>query len=124
MPLAACLNSNTDCVPSGNCTSAAPTTAVLNLKITINSENAYVPIAVYEGDASDSLLYFRDTLTTATQSYTVPIDQRFSAVAKYRRGALTILAVDGDRSNLKSSDDCGDTCYNVTDANLNLKLAE
>jgi hypothetical protein len=124
MSFAGCLNNGTDCVPSGNCTSIAPTTADLRLKLTINSENASVPIAVYEGDASDSLLYFRDTIAATTISYTVAVDQRYSAVAKYRRGNVTILAVDGDKTKLTSNNDCGDRCYQVTDAQLNLRLAE
>jgi hypothetical protein len=124
MPIAACLNNANDCVPSGNCTSVAPTTANLKLKLTINSENASVPIAVYEGDASDSVLYFLDTIAATTISYTVAVDQRYSAVAKYRQGNLTILAVDGDKTKLTSNNDCGDRCYEVSDALLNLKLAQ
>lgn len=118
-----CFNSS-DCLPSGNCTSLAPTTASLILKTTVNSENSAVPVAIYYGDASDSVLYFTDTLTSERTTYTVPIETRYSAVAKYRRGALTILAVDGGRTNLRTTDDCGDTCYQTDDATLNLKLAD
>lgn len=119
-----CLNNSDNCIPSGNCTTLPPTTATLTLNITVNVENPRVPVAVYFGDASDSLLYFVDTLSTAVQAYTVDIDTRYSAVAQYRRGALTILAIDGDRTRLTSSDDCGDTCYDVDDASMNLKLAD
>lgn len=123
LPIAACLNNNTDCVPSNSCDTVQPTTAVLHVNINTNAENPSVPVAIYYGNASDSNLYFRDTLTSE-QGYTVNLGQRFSGVAKYRRGNLTILAVDGDNTRLKSKSDCDLTCYSVKDATLSLKLAK
>jgi hypothetical protein len=124
LPFTACLNNNTDCVSSGSCITVEPTTADLNLRLTINTENPVVPIAIYLGDASDSVLYFRDTINTESISYAVALDQRYSGVAKYRQGQFTILAVDGDRTKLRSKNDCGDLCYTVDDATLKLQLAK
>jgi hypothetical protein len=119
-----CLNNTGDCFPSGNCTAPAPTTASLILRLSTDAENPSIPLEVYWGDVTDGNLYFRDTAYGDEVSYTVDVNQRFSAVARYKRGGFTILAVDGDRTDLSSSDDCGDTCYDVDNATLNLRLAE
>lgn len=123
LPFAACLNNNTDCIPDNNCLTVAPSTASLSVQINTNTENPSVPIAIYYGDASDSSLYFRDTLT-ASARYDVALDTRYSGVAKYRQGNLTILAIDGDKTKLKSNTECGFVCYTVKDASLQLKLAK
>jgi hypothetical protein len=121
LPFAACLNNNTDCVQSNNCQTTAPTDAGLYLKVTIDAENPAVPVAVYYGNVSDSNLYFQDTLTGSI-TYSVSLDSKFSATAKYRQGAITVIAIDGDRTKLKTTNSCGDTCYDVKDASLDLRL--
>ncbi len=123
LPFAACLNNNTDCIPDNNCLTVEPTTASLSVEVSTNTENPTIPIAIYYGDASDSALYFRDTLTSSTR-YDVALDTRYSGVAKYRQGNLTILAIDGDKTKLQSKNECGFVCYTVKDATLQLKLAK
>jgi hypothetical protein len=117
-----CLNNSTDCVPTGNCNTVEPTSAQLRVNVTNDQENPAVPIAVYYGDVSDSVLYFRDTLTTGTTYDGVALNQKYAATAKYRRGNTTIIAIDGARTKLKRTKDCGDTCYEVTNAVMHLKL--
>ena len=122
--MASCLNNaNTDCIPDGDCLTVRPTTASLSVRINTNAENPAVPIAIYYGDASDSALFFRDTITAST-SYAVALDTRYSGVAKYRQGNLTILAIDGDKTKLTSDNECGFVCYSVKDASMQLKLAK
>lgn len=122
----ACNNSNTDCEPNAtipsDCVDIEPATGELSIELTIDSENQLVPISVYYGYADDSTLYFRDTISTKRVSYTVPISQRYSVVAKYSRNSLRIDAVDGGKVKLKTNENCGYTCYTVDDLDLDLTL--
>lgn len=122
-PFAACQNNNDDCDPTITCNTVEPSSAYIYVNLTINSENPYVPLAVYAGNASDSNLYFRDTVTAST-SYSMPIGERYSVVAKYRQRGNTVYAVDGGKTQLESTTNCNETCYDTDDLTLNLKLID
>lgn len=122
-----CNNSNNDCDPTAgipsNCNDIEPTTGDLSIDLTINTENPFVPIEVYYGYAEDNVLYFTDTLSGSSTSYSVPVNQRYSVVAKYAMQGRTVYAIDGGKVKLKTKDNCGYTCYSTVDLDLNLKLA-
>ncbi|HEX2901557.1 MAG TPA: hypothetical protein VHS96_17730 [Bacteroidia bacterium] len=123
MPFAACFNNDGDCDPTLICDTFQPTTASIYLTLTTNAENTVVPLAVYLGNASDSNLYFRDTVGSSA-SYSLPIEQRYSVVAKYRQRGATVYAVDGGRISYNSTTNCNETCYTTKDLSLNLKLID
>jgi hypothetical protein len=112
------------CDVSATCVTVAPTTADLSLRVTINDENPWLPLAVYYGDVSDSNLYFRDTVNTESLSYVVPIDQRYGVIVKYRKGNQTILAVDGGRTSHSTNYNCDNTCYTVNNLSLGMRLVK
>ena len=122
-----CNSSNTDCNPADgvppNCDDIEPTTGVLSMDLTVNTENPFVPIAVYYGYVDDSVLYFQDTIGSKSVSYDVPIGQRYTVVAKYAMQGRTVYAIDGGKVKLKTNDNCGYTCYTTVDLDLNLQLA-
>ncbi len=120
----ACNNSNNiDCDPGIDCDQIEPTTGLINLNLAQNDENPTVPIAIYYGNADDSSLFFRDTIFSGERtSYSVPIRQRYSVVAKFLLEGRRIYAVDGGKVRLKTKDNCGYTCYESKDLDLDLKV--
>ncbi len=124
LPFSACLNNNnSDCDPTLICNTFQPTSATMYISLTSNSENPWVPLAIYLGNASDSSLYFRDTVS-GNASYVLPITQRYSAVAKYRQRGATVYAVDGGRLSFNSTTNCNETCYTTDDLRLNMRLID
>ncbi len=106
------------------CDPIQPTTAGLYVSLTNNAENPSVPLAVYLGNASDSNLYFRDTVTGGSASYLLPIEERYSIVVKYRQRGATVYAVDGGKISYSSTTNCTETCYTIKDLTLNMKLID
>jgi hypothetical protein len=98
-----------------------PLYAPLNILVTIDDDNPYVPIEIYVGDVEDGNLYLTDTLVDDAR-YEVDIDARYSATATYQNLGRTIIAVDGDRVKSKSSDNCGITCWEAKSGTINLRL--
>lgn len=124
LPFTACsLLNDDDCDPNITCDTVEPTDAQIFVKLTINDENPFVPLEVYTGNASDSVLYLRDTAYNDI-SWFLPVRQRYSVVAKYRQGNRTVLAVDGGRIGFTRFTNCGETCYTTDDLDLNLRLLE
>jgi hypothetical protein len=125
VPFSACLNnSNTDdCDPNLVCNTVQPTNGAIDVSVTINSDNPYVPMAIYYGNASDSNLYFEDTVFSDPRYY-LPIGKRYSIVAKYRQRGNTVYAVDGGKTTYTSTTNCGETCYEDDILQLNLKLID
>ncbi len=125
VPFSACLNNNdSDCDPTLFCNTFRPTEASVYLSITNDTENLAVPLSVYFGNASDSSLYFRDTVSGGSVSYVLPIEQRYSFVVKYRQRGATVYAVDGGKLSYNSTTNCNETCYTTRDLSLNLKLID
>lgn len=124
LPLSACFllnDDDDDCDPNLTCNTVEPSNATISVALTIDDENPWVPLEVYQGNASDSILYLRDT-ATGDISWDLPVDQRYSVVAKYRQGSRTVLAVDGGKISTSSFTNCGETCWTTDDLNLNLRL--
>lgn len=120
--IAGCNTTSDDCTPSSSCVTDPYEFGPLTVKITLDAENDTVPVTIYNGNAEDL-----DTLHYYEQwedRYTIyfPVDQRYSATATYKRGTQTIRAIDGDRIKLTSENDCGTTCYDVTEAVMDLRL--
>lgn len=129
LPFSACFLLNNDddddsCDPNLTCDTVQPSEASIYVKLTINDDNPFVPLQVFTGNASDSVLYLVDTAYSDNISWSLPVDQRYSVVAKYRQGNRTILAVDGGKISSSSFTNCGETCYTTENLDLNLKLVK
>ena len=103
------------------CEHQRPTHGMLNILVTINSENPSVPINIYRGDFELGILILSDTLTMNEFEYTLPIN-KYSATAKYISGQDTIIAVDGGEISVKLIEYCDENCWEVYDATLDLEL--
>jgi hypothetical protein len=123
-PFSGCLNNDTDCDPTMYCDPIQPTSGSIYISLTNNAENPSVPLAVYLGNASDSSLYFRDTVFGGSTSYFLPIEERYSFVIKYRQRGATVYAVDGGKITYSSTTNCNETCYTTKDLTLNMKLLD
>jgi len=122
-----CNNNNQDCnglLTTVSCETNRPDSGLVSLTVSFGNGIDAVPIAVYQGklkgDREDVLL-FRDTLYQTNVSYRMPADVLYSATARYRRGSDTLIAIDGERINVSSDNDCGTTCYTVTNASLDVQ---
>ena len=103
------------------CEHQRPTNGIINISVTINSENPSVPINVYRGDFELGILILSDTLNIDKVEYVLPIN-KYSATAKYISGQDTIIAVDGGEISVKLIEYCNENCWEVYDANLDLEL--
>ncbi|MCB2220338.1 MAG: hypothetical protein KQI35_08090 [Bacteroidetes bacterium] len=98
-----------DCL---ECYQQKPEWVQLNAKVTINSENPFVPLTIYKGDFENGVVDWIDT--TWKEDYWVDVkpDEYYSVKAKYKDGTKTIYAIDGDNVKLKlSRNDCDVECY-------------
>ena len=114
--------------PKINCSDCKfnePDSADIKMLFTINSENPRVPLVVYRGKVEDSLVDWVDTTHSETLYLYVKTGQYYSVVAKYKAGAKTIYAVDGDKIIVQNEADyCNETCYIVTNNELDIRLKE
>jgi len=103
------------------CEHQRPTHGILNISVTINSENPSVPINIYRGNFELGILILSDTLNINEVEYTLPIS-KYSAIAKYISEQDTIVAVDGGEISVELIEYCGENCWEVTNASLDLEL--
>jgi hypothetical protein len=115
------LNLLVDC---NSCYESLPDLLNLEIKVSIDSENSYVPVTLYRGSIENGVVISNDTTYNSVYySKDVEFGENYSAVAKYSRGGRTIYAVDGrflkkklDRSS------CNNPCYTVSGDVLDLRL--
>lgn len=95
----------------------------VNIKLTINPENPWVPITVYEGNFEKNNIVAEDTVYEKEYSVTLPLGH-YSVTAVYKVGDKTIIAVDGDEISLEedSDDEDGTSEEYVSDANVDVRL--
>ncbi len=98
-----------DCL---DCHEIRPDSGKLIVKLTINSENPYVPLVVYRGNIEDNNVEWIDTSYSADYWVRVPVNNYYSISAEYKSGGKTVFAVDGDDFKIKYTDsDCDFPCY-------------
>jgi hypothetical protein len=70
-----------------------------------------VNVRVYEGNIDNGILFDSFVTTNNEETYLLPVNKDYSAEAEYGDGEITIIAVDGDRLNQDSFQNCNETCY-------------
>lgn len=96
----------------------------LEIKVTIDSENRYVPITLYRGDIDNGEIIAEDTIYSMPY-YTddVQFGEKYSALAKYSHNGKTIYAVDGRFLKKKlDKSSCNEPCYIISGDILDLRL--
>jgi hypothetical protein len=112
-------------VKCSDCQVNEPASADIKMLFTINNDNPRVPLIVYKGKVEDANVEWIDTSASETFYLYVKTGQFYSVVAKYKSGAKTIYAVDGDKITVQNeSDYCNQNCYIVTNNELDIRLKD
>ena len=95
-----------------DCFQDRPEWGPLNVKLTINNENPFVPLVIYIGNIEDNNIEWIDTSYSADYWVEVPVNKYYSITAEYKSGDKTIFVVDGDDFKLKHTESaCDYPCY-------------
>jgi len=120
--------SNNNIGSSGDCISCPyseqPDSAILTINVTINSENPFVPLIIYNEKYNPNLSgkFIKDTARSGSYSIKVPVNHFYSAKAEYKSGDKIIYAIDGSIFDAQQISGCDNPCWQVVGNNLNLKL--
>tara|TARA_B100000508_G_scaffold141026_1_gene145238 strand:- start:10422 stop:10847 length:426 start_codon:yes stop_codon:yes gene_type:complete len=100
-----------ECNPNAVCYTQPPETLYVTLHLSDSPDGSPVKVRLYVGDVDDGQLFDSFTTTLSEETYLLPVNTDYSAEAEYSDGEITIIAVDGDRLNRKSFENCDVTCY-------------
>lgn len=118
-------NDSDECDPNKVCYTEAPETLYVRLHLSSSPDGSAVKVRIYEGNVDDGELYDSFETFNAEETYLLPVDEFYSAEAEYSDGSTTIIAVDGDRLDQESFQNCNETCYDWDHSiTLDLELAE
>lgn len=96
----------------------------LELNVTIDSENDYVPITLFRGNIDNGEIISEGTAYSTT-FYTIEVEvgEHYSAIARYSHGGRIIYAVDGKELKKKlDKNSCDNPCYIIQGDVLDLRL--
>lgn len=118
------LNNDIDCssYDYSDCDTAEPVYGNVHIRLTINDENAKVPLTIYVGKLEENLVVVTDTASSASYDTILPINKFYTVKAEYHRGSKTIFAIDGDETTKSKTKTCDSTCWSVNQADVNVKL--
>jgi hypothetical protein len=104
-------NGGQECNQNIICYTSPPSTLFVVLRISPSPDGTPVKIRMYEGNVDNGVLFDSFETMALEETYILPVNQRYSAEAEYSDGEITIIAVDGDRLNRESFENCDQTCY-------------
>jgi len=104
------------------CEPEEPLEAQLYIYLSINKENNRIPITIFEGKIEDSVIVWEDFSEEEEFWVYLPLNKYYSAMAEYKVGDKTIIAVDGDDMVTKKFDDGVDPCWEIHGGYLNCEL--
>lgn len=102
---------NGECDQSITCYTQKPDSLFVKLQLSKNENDSPVEVTFFEGDIDDGDTIEKFTTISTEESYLIPINEDYSATARYQEGENTIIAVDGDRLSAESFENCDETCY-------------
>jgi hypothetical protein len=110
-------------VDCSKCYQMKPEWVRLNVVLTINRENPFVPLSIYVGNVEDNILDWQDTSYSKDYWVDVKPDRYYSVKAEYKKGTKTIFAIDGDKVKLDLlTADCDQDCYYQRGGNVDVRL--
>lgn len=116
-------NVNIDGFSCSNCFQSKPEWVRLNITVSLNSENPYVPLVVYIGNVEDGNVDWVDTSYNTNYWVEVRPDRYYSVRAEYKEGLKTVFAVDGDDIKLaENTTDCDAPCFYPKGGYLDVRL--
>lgn len=112
----------TDC---SDCYIEKPADAYVDIRVTINKENPYVPIELFLGDFEKGNLIYSDTATTSTYTIILEMNNSYSVVAKYSSKSRVVYVVSGEKLRTKKDyDSCEEVCYTIKGDVIDVRLKE
>lgn len=95
----------------------------LELKITIDASNQYVPITLYRGKVENGEIILEDTTSLTSYYKSLEAGHYYSAVARYTHNGRVIYAVDGRELKIKlERSACDEACYTIHGSVLDLRI--
>ena len=115
-----CFSNNDECDPTYYCYPIPYDFGLINIDLT-NNNNDSILILLYLGYVEDD--YIIDSVYATSNEYTFekPVDERYAVEVYYIEGQNTIIALDGGRLRQKTRENCGETCYEEPNLNLNIR---
>ncbi|MGM0477877.1 MAG: hypothetical protein ACQERC_01550 [Bacteroidota bacterium] len=102
---------NGECDQSITCYTQKPDELFVKLDLSKNGNDSPVEVTFFKGDIDEGDTIENFTTLSSDESYLMPINEDYSATARYQEGENTIIAVDGDRLSAESFENCDETCY-------------
>ena len=121
--LFSCEEIKTALIDCSKCSAVEPKTAVAEIKLNPDGHSA-VLVTIYEGNVEDSIKYESFWTSTKSTSCTLPLNKKFSFVARYYTTARDFYyCFNSTTMHVKYEEDqCDDPCYYVYDNIVNLRL--
>ena len=106
-----------------NCFQDKPEWVRLNVTLTVNGENPYVPLTIYIGDFEDNNIDWVDTAYSTSYWVEVRPDRYYSVKAEYKDGSKRVFAIDGDKVKLRqNTTNCDVPCYYQVGGYVDVRL--
>ncbi len=109
------------------CDTIEPLNAYIEIKFSRTSETENPDIYIYTDYYENRKIY--DTLKTDSISdyyfytyYNIPVNQYYTIIAEYHKGADTIYAIDGDFIYTEMNVECGYNCWKIKNKYFNVSL--
>lgn len=120
----ACDDQYSDCTEDDydDCYTEEPFEAEIVVYVTINNENQYVPLTIYEGKIDENRIIAYDTAYDEEFYRFFKLGRYYSVTAKYKSGEKIIFALDGNKMYKDSSRLCDSTCWDINGGIYDLKL--
>lgn len=120
-----CKRLSDECDPNKTCYTDRPDSLWVQLQMVLNAENDSVLVKFYKGNVDDGELQWEYYSFSEKIDELVPVGNRYSAEAYYKKGDKTIIAVDGDRLDPDYFYNCEEKCYEwEDDMILDLKISD
>lgn len=116
---------NSSSINCSECYQDKPEWGPLNVTVTINDQNPFVPLIIYRGNIEDNDIEYIDTTQSTNYWVDVPVNKYYSVAAKYISGEDTIFTVDGDELKMKFAEtDCDQPCYYFKGGYIDVRLKD
>lgn len=105
-----------------DCNTVEPIEGAIVIDLTINKANPEVEIIVFYGKPENLDTFTVETVTNPQFQVMVPLDNYYSAKAKYKVDENTVYVSDGDKIKSISSSVCDSTCWSISGGRIDVRL--
>ena len=110
--ISSCNKSQNDiCDINQICYTEQPNDLYIRINLSSNPSNEPIELSLYKGYFDDGELYDSFFTTESIIYYLMPVGERYTATAKYKRDGIDILVLDSDYLTANSYENCEETCY-------------